>query len=213
MEENETRDLAEMERQTARKWYRWLWFSPLLTIPTLLILFSATDSLIYDLVCPQGWQNCNYDYGVRFRLSATFAVLGSAMWHLVLLIPAQNKESEFARWHGRQAMILAGVRTAVPLAFIVIFGYGISTYLAIIILIPIWFFGTLWGQRQAARGDCSLMRWTGREEALPGPPEEPEQVQDFSPETLVNIIRFSKDSEERQSALDDLKKRGMVESL
>lgn len=213
MEENETRDLAEMERQTASKWYRWLWFSPLLTIPTLLFLSSATDSLIYDLVCPQGWQNCSYDYFARFRFSALLSVLGSALWHLILLIPARNKESAFVRWHGRQAMILAGVRTAVPLTFIVIFGYEILTLLAILTLIPIWFFGTLWGQRQAARGDCSLMRWTGREESLPGPPAEPEQVQDFSPETLVSIIRFSKDPERRQNALDQLEKHGMVESI
>ena len=213
MVENETSNPAEIERQTARKWYRWLWFSPLLTIPTLLFLSSATSSLIYSLVCPQGWQNCSYDYATSYKFSAVLSVLGSALWHMVLLIPARNKEIPFVRWHGRQAMILAGMRTAVPLAFIVIFGYGFFTYLAILILIPIWFFGTLWGQSQAARGDCSLMRWTGREHALPGPPEEPEQTQDFSPETLVNIIRFSMDSEERQSALDDLKKRGMVESL
>ena len=120
MEENETRNQAEIGRKTARKWYRWLWFSPLLTIPTLLILSIATESLIYSLVCPQGWQNCSYDYAAGYRLSVLLSVLGSALWHLILLIPARNKESTFVRWHGRQAMILAGVRTAVPLTFIII---------------------------------------------------------------------------------------------
>jgi uncharacterized membrane protein len=211
MEENETRDLAEMERQTARKWYRWLWLSPFITIPTLALVLITVNPYIEMLVCPQGWHNCNYD--AAYRLNGLIAVVFSALWHLLLLIPSLNVKSQFVRWHGKQAMILAGVRTAVPLAFIVIFRYGISTYLAILILIPIWFFGTLWGQRQAARGDCSLMRWTGREEALPGPPAEPELAQDFSPETLVNIIRFSKDPERRRSALDQLEKHGMVENL
>jgi tetratricopeptide (TPR) repeat protein len=213
MEENETSNLAETERQTARKWYRWLWFSPLLTIPTLLFLSSATYSLTYDLICPQGWQNCSYDYAIHYKLRWSLAIVGSALWHLILLIPARNKDSTFVRWHGRQAMILAGVRTAVPLACIVTFNSELYALLSILILIPIWLFGTLWGQRQATRGDCSLMRWKGREESLPGPPVESEQVQDFSPETLVNIIRFSEDPEQRRKALAELKKNGLVETL
>ena len=51
-----------MEIQTARKLYRWLWLSPLLTIPTLLIIFFAVDSFVYDLVCPQGFQSKHSNY-------------------------------------------------------------------------------------------------------------------------------------------------------
>lgn len=202
-----------MEIQTARKWYRWLWMSPLLTVPTLLILFFAIDSLVYDLVCPQGWQSCSYDYRVRYLLSAPIAVLGSALWHLVLLIPARDKESTFVRWHGRQELLLAGLRTAVPLASIVVFG-GNEAFFSIIIMIPIWLFGTLWGQRQAARGDCSLMRWTGKADFLPGPPPDKEtgKFQDLSTETLENTFRFSNDPQERQAALEELKNRGVVEN-
>jgi hypothetical protein len=110
-------------------------------------------------------------------------------------------------------MILAGVRTAVPLISLLVIGSSGASIFTILLLIPIWFFGTLWGQRQAGRGDCSLMRWKGREADLPGPQVESEFAQDFSPEILVNIIRFSKDPEKRQSALDELKKHGMVENF
>jgi hypothetical protein len=118
---------------------------------------------------------------------ALIAVLGSALWHLILLLPALNKESEFVRWHGRQALLLAGVRTVVPLVLGGVFGFELDWWggyyefralSSVPILVLVWFFGTLWGQRQATRGDCSLMRWLGRAEAvLPREPaEEPTQV-------------------------------------
>jgi hypothetical protein len=203
----------QMEIQTASKWYRWLWLSPFLTIPTLLILFSASDALTYSLLCPQGWQNCNY--AAAYKLNGLIAVLFSALWHLLLLIPSLNKESQFVCWHGRQAMILAGVRTAVPLIFLLAAGFYFSEIVAFLILIPIWFFGTFWGQRQAARGDCSLMRWTGRGDFLPGPPADGDKagIEGFSNETLENTFRFSQDPEERQAALEEFKKRGLVENL
>jgi len=96
------------------------------------------------------------------------AVLGSALPHLILLVPALNKKSAFVRWHGRQALLLAAVRTVVPLAFVAAFGSGGLALLAVPILIVVWAVGTLIGQRQAARGLCTLMRWFGRAEAQPG---------------------------------------------
>jgi hypothetical protein len=207
---------VERNRQTARKWYRWLWLSPLLTIPTLLAIFFSVEPLLFDLTCPQGWQNCEYE--MHYRLTGITAILGSALWHLVLLIPVLNNWSVFVRWHGRQEMILAAVRTTVPLLLFAT-RTDDGALFSILLLIPIWFFGTVWGQRQAARGDCSLMRWTGRQAGLPGPPEEPvlgvEPVlgEEVSTDRLVNIIRFSKDPVKRQRALDELTARGMVESL
>jgi hypothetical protein len=213
MEENVINDLGAIERQRARKWYRWLWLSPLLTIPTLIILFAAYDKYIYDLVCPQGWQNC--DYIIAYRLQGLIAVGFSALWHLVLLIPTRDRESAFVCWHGRQAIVLAGLRTAVPLIFLVIFGLEGIAFTSILILISIWLFGTLWGQRQAARGDCSLARWSGRTNILPGPPPkvEADHVVEQSNQELVDIVRFSCDPEKRQAALDQLSERGLVENL
>lgn len=203
-----------MEIQIARKWYRWLWLSPLLTIPTLLLIYFQVDSLVYDFACPQGFQSCTYDYQGRFLITAPIAVLGSALWHLLLLIPALNKKDLFVRWHGNQALLLAGLRTAIALASIFIFR-GNEVFFTLIIMIPVWFFGTMWGQRQAARGDCSLMRWTGRADLLPGPPEQSGSFIDKekSSEALENIFFSSEDPQERRAALEELKKRGLVESL
>ncbi len=79
----------------------------------------------------------------------------------------------------------------------------------------IWFFGTLWAQRQAARGDCSLMRWTGNADLLPEPSqdEEKDEYRKLQTETLENTFRFSNDPQEQQAALEELKKRGLVENL
>jgi hypothetical protein len=151
---------------TAKKWYRWLWLSPLLTIPSVVFLIFNEPG--YELICRR---NC--DYALAFLVTGLIAILGSALWHLVLLAPALNKQSEFVRWHGRQALLLAGVRTAVPVAFLIYDfvegGYGESVLWSIPVLIAVWLFGTLWGQGQAARGDCALMRWTGHGAGLPLP--------------------------------------------
>jgi hypothetical protein len=213
MAEDNHEERAQLIRQKARKWYFWLWLSPLLTIPTLMLLLAAYDEYIYDLVCPHVWQDCNYV--IAYRLQGLFAVDFSALWHLVLLIPMRDKESSFVRWHGRQEMLIAGLRTAVPLAFIVVFNSELPALLSILLLLPIWFFGTLWGQRQAARGDCSLARWSGRTNILPGPPPkvEADHVVEQSNQELVDIVRFSCDPEKRQAALDQLSERGLVENL
>jgi hypothetical protein len=146
------------EIRTAHKWYRWLWLSPLLTIPTLVLL-----TMLSWLFCNEFWSGC---YHPRNDLiTGMVALFGSALWHLILLVPALNQQSAFVRWHGRQALLLAGIRTVLPALF-VLFHFGVvedseGVLWAIPILIAFWFFGTLWGQRQAARGDCWLMRWAG----------------------------------------------------
>ena len=189
-----------MEGVQASKWYRWLWWSPLLTVPTL-IAFLFND-IGYDLVC-NSYSKC--DWSLAERVSWVIAVLGSALWHLLLLIPARDKQSAFVRWHGRQALFLAGLRTVVPLYFILKFGIDFETLLFIPVLILIWLFGTLWGQNQAERGDCSLARWFGRADELPGPA--------LDVDSMLKIIRYSRDPEERHKALFKLKELGVVEEL
>lgn len=186
--------MAAMSNETrrARNWYWWLWISPLFTLPTYaiaLILAYFSD------------------------LRTVTALLLSALWHLVLLIPSLNKQSDFIRWHGRQALMLAGIRTAVPVVLALFLGGGRGTLWSILILLAVWLFGTRWGQKQAARGECSLADWLGREIFLA--PPEPEAVMDGGkdPEALVEIIRFSRDDQERKAALLELAKIGMVEGL
>ena len=213
-----------MEKRKARNWYWWLWLSPMVTIPSLILLmlsFYLFYDSGYEIICGGTRVNCDYDMAERVNI--LIAVLGSALWHLILLFPALNKESEFVRWHGRQALLLAGVRTAVPLVFGLLFGFEEEALLFTPVLIAVWFFGTLWGQIQAARGDCSLMRWLGRAEALPSPERaaepvqtaklKPAQIAESDPEALVDIIRYSRDPQQRGKALWELEQRGMVEPL
>jgi hypothetical protein len=200
-----------MERKKARDWYWWLWLSPLLTIPTLAFLIS--QNIGYDLACSGSWDGC--DWKIANRLTILIAVLVSALWHLVLLGPIGNREQPFVRWHGRQALLLAGVRTMVPLGFGLAFGADYGALLLIPVQIVVWFGGTLWGQLQAARGKCSLARWFGQEE-LPSRIQEedaaaPAIEQDV--QALVEIVRSSRDPAEREKAVEELTKRGMVEDL
>ena len=79
-----------MNKKIAHNWYRWLWFSPLLTIPTLAVMAAmGTDDWV--------------------------SILFSAGWHLILLVPTTNKRDKFISWHGRQALLLAFARTLIAL--------------------------------------------------------------------------------------------------
>ena len=200
-----------MERKKARDWYWWLWLSPLFTIPTLG--FFLSQGIGYDLVCRWGWQTC--DWGLAGRVTILIAVLGSALWHLVLLGPIRNKESLFVRWHGRQALLLAGVRTIVPLGFGLAFGADYGALLFIPVQLVVWFGGTLWSQLQAASGKCSLARWLNQE-ILPARGEADKDVRvrkQENAQALIEIVRFSRDPEERKRAIAELSRRGMVEAL
>jgi hypothetical protein len=135
-----------VEKQVARKWYWWLWLSPLVT----LLLLGWLATLLEEMAV------------------TPLTILGSALPHLILLVPALNKKNEFVRWHGRQALLLAGLRTLVPLVFVAVFGSsGKFELLAVPILVLIWSLGTVISQVQASRGLCALMRWFGRADAQP----------------------------------------------
>ena len=206
-----------MQRQKARNWYWWLWLSPLLTVPTLFALRGMISEIIFDFVSVRsGAIYLRYaHYDAVYRIAIVTGVLVSALWHLILLIPARDRAHPFVRWHGRQALLLAGVRTAIPLAFGLAFGENAGALLAIPLLLLVWFGGTLWGQTQAAGGDCSLMRWSGQEALLSTLRASDEEIQARArdAEALVEIIRFSRDPEERRSTLAELERRGMVEAL
>jgi hypothetical protein len=200
-----------MERRKARNWYWWLWLSPLVTIPSFLMVYSVGPG--YEWVCPSGLRGCNW--AAAERVTIAVAVLVSALWHLVLLLAALNKEHPFVRWHGRQALLLAGARTALPLGFGLAFGETGAALLFLPVQVAVWFGGTLWGQRQAARGDCSLMRWTGQGELLASlqRADPATEVAAMDPEALVEIIRNGIDPEQRRAALLELERKRMVESL
>ena len=202
-----------MDRKRARNWYWWLWVSPLLTAPTLALLNGLATELLRALVGPsRSAIGEASDYTIE-TAAILVAVLGSAAWHLILLVPARDKQYALVRWHGRQALLLAGVRTAVP-AVLSLFIAGYGPLLAIPILLVVWFGGTLWGQLQAGRGKCSLMQMFGQK-ALPAHHEADGDIRAEKRETqaLIETVRFSCDPEERRRAIAELSRRGMVEAL
>jgi len=202
-----------MDRKRARNWYWWLWLSPLLTAPSLGFLYGLVSDLLWTLVGPMRPGSVAVASNIVERAAILVAVLGSAAWHLILLVPARDKDYALVRWHGRQALLLAGVRTAVPAVLGLLIG-GNGALLSIPILLVVWFGGTLWGQVQAARGRCSLMERSGQK-ALPTRCEADGelQVRGRETQTLVETVRFSRDPEERKKAIAELSRRGMVEAL
>ena len=130
----------------ALKAYRWLWLSPVFTILTLIFVYFLTYS----------------------SFSAIFI---SALWHLLLLRYVNDRTSDFVRWHGRQALMLAGIRTLIPLLFVIVGGnYALErSFWPFILLLAAYFIGNIWGVNQAVRGDCWLMRWRGTGAELPLP--------------------------------------------
>jgi uncharacterized membrane protein len=194
----------------AGKWYRWLWLSPLFTLPTLLLL--SLGEYGHDLVCPRPGP-CNWQAAGVMDLC--IGVLGSALWHLVLLVPILDREHPFVSWHGRQALLLAGARTVLPLVLALIPGVDVGFLLVLPINLAIWFLGTRWGQRQAARGECSLVRWCGRGDVLDSLRSTAQEVQVWTmqPDAVVDIIRHSRDPELRRAALERAVELHMVEPL
>ena len=202
-----------MDRKRARNWYWWLWLSPLLTAPTLLLLYGLVSYLLWIFVGPSRPGSGATTYMIVERAVTLVAILGSAAWHLILLIPARDTEYTLVRWHGRQALLLAGVRTAAPALLGLLIG-GDGALLSIPILLVVWFGGTLWGQRQAAHGKCSLMRRFGqRTLSTRSDADGDNRARKRETQALIETVRFSRDPEERKRAIAELSRRGMVEAL
>jgi len=159
---------AAAQIRRAKGLYAWLWLSPILTLPTLGFLASFVLTLVSSFT-PYSYDSNPYNTPIALILLG-LAVLGSGLWHLVLLFWALDRKSEFVRWHGRQALLLAGARTALALvlALLLATNFGVTTtFSGVALLFALWFFGNLWGRGQAAAGECGLMRWAGHGASLP----------------------------------------------
>ncbi|MBI2758246.1 MAG: hypothetical protein HYX49_06170 [Chloroflexi bacterium] len=187
---------SDQEIRLARRAYNWLRISPLLTIPTLLILYQLSS----PAACAANNQWC----GNEFAAGGLVGILGSALWHLVLLQYANNKDSEFVRKHGRQALQYAGIRTAVPLVFLTIDFFtgsqGLLTCLAIPILVALWLINSKTGFEQIKK-----------EKGEPAAQNQPASARtsgEQGNETLSNILDGlqSADQSARLSALQELEK-------
>ncbi|MDP1548063.1 MAG: hypothetical protein Q8L87_18790 [Anaerolineales bacterium] len=132
------------EERLARSAYSWLRVSPIVTVTTFFFIVGMG---IGSTICSTPSLTCRGE--IADSLNFIFGVLGSALWHLVLLQYVNNKDSAFVRKHGQQALIYAGIRTAVPLGAVILdFIAGASGAFAcwsIPVLIILWFFQTKTG--------------------------------------------------------------------
>lgn len=204
------------ERQAIRA-YNWLRASPFLTIPTLLLI-SSLD--LGQSFCDNFLSACNYEF-VSY-LNYTFGVLGSSLWHVVILFQyANNKDSAFVRRHGQQALIYAGIRTAVPVIAIVLDYFsstsGALACVAILILMMLWFSQTKIGLERVKREleeDSDVTRDeanTGTQEAFTLPSQEVirtevnmSENQSQTAEEILNeilILLMSKKEEDRAAGI------------
>ncbi|HRQ23697.1 MAG TPA: hypothetical protein PLF42_09760, partial [Anaerolineales bacterium] len=146
----------------ARGAYNWLRISPILTIPTLLIIVGM--DLAFN-ICRSYYNVCYLQSGET--INYTLGVLGSALWHLILLQYVNNKDG-FVRRHGQQALIYAGVRTGIALGGVALdyfagAGFGGGACIAILILVLLWF-------ALPALGMSNIKREIGIEEEAPAVP-------------------------------------------
>jgi len=199
MKANSAKELIMHNSQirNAKNIYLWLWLSPLVTLPTLLFLVITNLRM------------ANSNSG------ASLIALVPALWHLLILsFSALGGETEFVRWHGRQALALAAIRTLV-FSTTILFANSIFV-LGMLAVGLIWLIGNIWGRDQAKRGDCALMRWAGRGAVLPLPIATESNALPAAAhraDALVQIIRTSRDEFARGIALDELRKLGLVEEF
>jgi hypothetical protein len=104
----------EQELSLAKAPYNWLRVSPIVTIATLFFVASFG---IGSAVCYGDLFSCSSDDEMYINIGV--GILVSAIWHLLLLQYANNKDSEFIRIHGRRALTFAGIRTAIAILIIV----------------------------------------------------------------------------------------------
>ena len=162
------------DKRLSKSAYDWLRVSPLATVTTYAFLSAADlgDGICNVIPC---------SYRVDFYLSALIALLGSALWHLNLLKYINNKDSEFVRWHGLQAALIAGIRTLIPILFLIadfLFESGGYTFcISVPALLVVWMTATPWGNKQVDGDECKLATWLGEPISPPEtwPAETPQQ--------------------------------------
>ncbi len=132
----------------ARRVYLWLLLSPFFTMPCLV------------------WQGFSMSYQAGFG-ERLLAVAIPLVLHFPLLFWLASQPL-FVRRHAQQGAILVLLRFLTA-ALILAGGRYIDSNFGWFLLVngSLWFFGSLWGLRQVARGACSLMVWRGEEILLP----------------------------------------------
>ncbi len=121
----------------AKRFYKWLWWSPVLLVPTTAVLLLLNDWFFNS----EEWK--------------IFAF--SAIWHLAFLVlPALGHKVTFVRWHARQALLIALIFTLLQIFINAFFVGGL-----IICAYVIHFLITLWGFLQIDQGENWFANWFG----------------------------------------------------
>jgi hypothetical protein len=151
--------------------YNWLFWSPFITVPFMVVIILITN-----------WRASNLGWAIKVSVPA--------IAHIVLLI-AITSSNQYVKRHGQQAAILVGARM-VSTILLIGFTRADSVFLWILVNGFMWLRGTTWGRSQVKRGDCWLMRYLTETVDLPRPWAQDKGV--VSPEpapasTAIGITR------------------------
>lgn len=130
--------VSENEKNTAKRVYTWLFWSPLLTVPVFIIAVINA-----------------YDSSTNLRV---FAALAPLIFHTPLLAGLTSK-SIFVYRHTQQGILLIALRVGIAALAVSASRYPEDgLWLFLLGNGALWLFGSIWGWNQINRGDCWLMR-------------------------------------------------------
>ncbi len=132
---------TDLERDTVKGRYTWLFLSPIFTIPAMI---ASMGSL-------------SYYASINERV---LAVLIPCLFHIPLLF-LLNAKSQFMYRHTQQAIYLVALRAGMASLAMSIGGLGGGAWLFLLGNGSLWLFGTIWGRNQAVRKECWLMNRKG----------------------------------------------------
>jgi hypothetical protein len=133
--------VSENEKNTAKRVYTWLFWSPLLTVPVFIVAVVNA-----------------YDSSTNMRVLAALVPL---IFHIPLLAGLTSK-NVFVYRHTQQGILLMALRASVAALAVSISRYPEdSLWLFLLGNGGLWLFSSIWGWNQINRGECWLMRRKG----------------------------------------------------
>ena len=202
--------LNDNERKAARGIYTWLFFSPMLTIPTFIVV----------LLILSYWES-----GTDVRVLASMIPL---IFHLPLLSGLTSKNAFLYR-HTQQGILLIALRAGMAILATSIGTYSVGGFwLFLLGNGSLWLFGSIWGWNQISRGECWWMKQKGEKLIAPesikaGSPEMDKELEDMlkslnvkdklSAKTKVLNAFRAGTPETKKRAVEVLSKLGEVEEF
>lgn len=140
-----TYELDDGQKRTAKRVYAWLFWSAFITVPVFAVL---TIGLGFQYSSPSTNQR-------------VFTALLPLVFHLVLLLGLTSK-SAFVFRHTQQGILLISIRAGLAaLSLSIGTDLGEGLWLFLLGNGALWLFGSLWGNGQVKRNECSWMKRNG----------------------------------------------------